>query len=30
VLHMQQEQTMLQYTLAATSRMFDISIVDYL
>lgn len=30
VLHMQQEQTMLQYTLAATARMFDISLVNYL
>jgi len=30
VLRLQQEQTMLQYTLAAAARMFDISIVDYL
>lgn len=30
VLRLQQEQTMLQYTLAASARMFDISIVDYL
>lgn len=30
VLHMQQEQTMLQYTLAATARMFDFSLVNYL
>lgn len=30
VLRLQQEQTMLQYTLAASARMFDVSIVDYL
>lgn len=30
VLRLQQEQTMLQYTLAASARMFDISILDFI